>query len=394
MGRRAQFAASVSLVAAVVGVSIGTAAPVGETVRAGETAATPNSATSPAAPKLEPQTIRLDGVVLVSTASAEVTRRTADHLRGRLKQYRQFLPPRAELKTKDRAEIKIKLYGTSAAYRAAVAMYGLHVENPACYLWEPSLIFLGFDGAKYDDVLAAAEARSADLERKRVEAARRFADTKKEEAQRFQRDNVAAQVRHDISYRSQQEFNRAKAAAKQQQDEADEKNRKLFDEATDRLLALADHELFHAYVQTEVYSQADGGLPAWLDEGLAQLVEHAVRRDDALGFSVRAPALKQRLRDALKQGDPPTAASLIESHDKHYLLADRRETDAVRRRYLFAWALAQLLVETKRLTPRDGLDRYVVDHLDDPSAAFARFTKKSPAEFEKEWREFLTKVVK
>lgn len=269
----------------------------------------------------------------------------------------------------------------------------MRIDNPACYLWDSREILLGFDGAKYDDVLAAAEERSTKLKRERDEKARAFAAAQKEQEKRYRLENVAAKLRHDLSQRSKQAFLRSNAAAERQRLEAEEKNEKLFDEATARLLALADHELFHAYVQTEVYSQT-GGLPAWLDEGLAQLAENARRRGDALLVEVPAPALVQKLRLELKQGEPPTVASLLASTDKHYLTADRRETDEVRRRYLFAWALAQLLAETKRLTPRDGLDRYVAEVRTDPTAAFARFTQKSPTEFEAEWRAFLTKVVR
>jgi hypothetical protein len=380
MGRRALFAAFVGFAFFVP-------------AQGCETPATSTPSAPPAA-KAEPQTIRVDGLVLVSTASVDVTNRTAEHLRDRLKQYRKFLPPRAEKKTPAGDEITVRLFGTSAAYRSAAESRGLRIDNPACYLWESREILLGFDGARYDDVLAAAEERSAKLKQQRNAAARQFAAAQKAEEQRFRAENVAAQVRHDLSQRRKQAFQRSNAAAERERLEAEEKNEKLFGEATARLLALADHELFHAYVHAEVYSQADAGLPAWLDEGLAQLAENARQRGDALVVDVPAPALVQSLRLELKQGEPPTVAEILASTDKHYLVADRRATEAVRRRYLFAWALAQLLAETKRLTPRDGLDRYVVDLHHDPSAAFARLTRKSPAEFELEWREFLAKVVK
>lgn len=396
MGRRSRFAvslvaASVSPAAALVG-AFGVAVVQGADIPARPAAAISITAAIKPVLQAKQEAIRFDGIVLESTASSEVTQRAVDHLRGRLRQYRRFLPPRVELGAKDRAEITIRLHGTTAAYRAAVATYGLRVDNPACYLSEPNVILLGFDGAKYDDVLAAGEENAARLKRQRDEDARRFADTRKEEDERYRRDNVSAQFRHDLSLRRLKEFQRTKAEAERRRREAEDKNEKLFGDATDRLLALADHELFHAYVRTEVYPQVGGGLPAWLDEGLAQLVEHAEHRADGPIFDVRSSELAKRLRLELKQAEPPTVASLIASDDKHYLATDRRETDAVRRRYLFVWALAQLIVDTKRLVPRDGLDRYVADDRRDATAAFARFTKKSPAEFEVEWREYLAKI--
>ncbi|MCE9604550.1 MAG: hypothetical protein K8U03_06545 [Planctomycetia bacterium] len=355
---------------------------------------------------VEPTSIPADGIDLTSTASEAVTKRVAEHVRRQLVRYRAFLPPRLEpllasptrevsaSSSLERRELRIRLFGTLEAYRAEVAKRGLRVGNPACYIAVDHLILLGFDGAKFDDILSAAQERSKKIEEARVDTALRFAASQKEQELRFRRENVPDKERHDLLQRQNQEFQRSKAAAKRERKEADEKNEKLYDEATARLLALAAHELFHAYVEREVYPREHGGLPAWLDEGLAQFVENARWRNELPIVDAPAPELVKRLRDEAKNGEIPSVGSLLSLEGKHYLAGVAQGTDDVRRRYVFAWALVQLLAETKRLTPRESLDRYVENRNADPTTRFASFVKKSPAEFETEWRAYLAKLTR
>lgn len=364
----------------------------------------------------EPATVRADGIELTSTASATVTKPVAERIRRQLARYRAFLPPRtagapadaARLDTASR-ELRIRLYGTLVAYQAAVAERGLRVGNPACYLPAEHTILLGFDGAKFDDVLAASTESSAKAAEEKDVTARRFAESQKAEEKRFRSNNVPENVRKEILQRLKQDFQQANAAADRKQKEAEKLNQKRFDEATARLLALADHELFHAYVESEVYPRDRGGLPPWLDEGLAQFVEHARWRGDQPLVDTRPQELVRRLRDEMhgsKDGavEPMSVAGILALEGKHYLVGkgDASTTansavansDDVRRRYLFAWALVQMLAETKRLAPREALDRYVDDRESDPTARLAQWVKKSPTEFEAEWRTWLAKVVR
>jgi hypothetical protein len=253
---------------------------------------------------------------------------------------------------------------------------------------------LGFDGARFDGALAAARDNAEKLEQTKRDEARRFADAQKQEESRFKRENVAEAVRKDLSRRRWNDFRRGQAEFERRHKGAEEKNEQLLAEATDRLLALASHELFHAYVDGEVYPRNGAALPAWLDEGLAQLVEHARWRNDAPLLDPPPPALVRSLRAEKQLGEPPSVAEILGLEGKHYLVAEPEQTAEVKRRYVFAWALVQLLAETKRLQPRETLDRYVEDREPNPAKRLTRLTKKTPAEFETEWREHLARIVK
>lgn len=398
MGRRILSLTSLTLVAGLCGDGAFDIATdfvaTSQTARAGE-------------PKLDaaPKVARLidaGEIELVSTATADVTKRVAEHLRVQRNRYRLFLPPRSEVATGSTgggrsaspAALRVRLSGTLADYRAALAARGLRVENPACYVPAERLILLGFDGARFDGALAASRDNADKLEETKKDEARRFAALQKQEEARFKRENVAEAVRKDLSRRRWNDFRRAQADVERRHKGAEEKNEQLLTEATDRLLSLASHELFHAYVDGEVYPRSAADLPPWLDEGLAQLVEHALWRNDAPLFDPPPPALVRSLREEKKQGEPPSVAEILALEGKHYLVAEPEQTAEVRRRYAFAWGLVQLLAETKRLSPRESLDRYVADREPDPAKRLARLTKKTPAEFETEWREYLARIVK
>jgi len=398
MGRRILSLTSLTLAAGLCGERAFECAtdvhPAPQVARAGE----PKSNTAPrSAPAIDAGEIEL-----VGTATADVTKRVAEHLRLQHKRYQLFLPPRTGVaggSAGDAARdapkmLRVRLSGTLADYRSALAVRGLRVENPACYVPRERLILLGFDGARFDGALAAAHENAAKLKQAKDEESRRFAEAQKQEEARFKRENVAEAVRKDLSRRRWNDFRRSQADVERRQKGAEEKNEQLLAEATDRLLALASHELFHAYVDGEVYPRSSAALPPWLDEGLAQLVEHALWRNDVPLTVPPPPELVRRLRDEKKHGEPPSVAEILALEGKHYLVAEPEQTLEVRRRYLFAWALVQMLAETKRLTPRDALDRYVDDQEPDPAKRLARLTKKPPAEFETEWREYLARIVR
>jgi len=359
------------------------------------------SASPARAAEIEAKPSAVDEIALTSTASADVTARVAEHLRLQHRRYRTFLPPRtkpvAMVSTGSggpAAMLRVSLSGTLADYRAALGARGLTVENPACYVPNERLILLGYDGAKFDGALAAARENAAKLKQAKEDEARRFADTQNADDDRFRRENVAEADRKELKRRRWSVFRQAQAEAGRRHKAAEDKNEKLLADATERLLVLASHELFHAYIDGEVYPRSAAALPPWLDEGLAQFVEHAAWRNDGPVVDSSSTALKDRLKDALKRGEAPTVASILSLEGKHYLVTDPRQTDDVRGRYVFAWALAQLLAETKRLTPRETLDRYVDDRQSDPATRLAKLTKKSPADFEAEWRAYLARITR
>ena len=328
------------------------------------------------------------------TATKEIAADVGSRLAEQWKRYEKWLPPRL---TGEHAGPlpEVRLYQSLAEYRQALAERGAALENPAVYLRDANLILLGFDGDRYGASLKAARERVKKYDEETEALGRAFAAQQKADDERFRREKTPQNVRNEIVRRQASDFRKAQAAAAAARREADAANKKLFAEAADRLLAGASHELFHAYVATRLYPPAVDRLPAWLHEGLAQLVEHGRWRDERLLIDPPPPALLQRLKPAAGQTlELPSVRELVSSADVGFLAHDKRVTDDVRLRYLTAWSLTQYLASIGALERRERLDDYALDDRADSTARFERFAGRDTAAVEAGWHAYLRKWVK
>ncbi len=334
---------------------------------------------------------------LVATASPETTSRIAAHATLCFDRYARLWPPRAEPARLP----KILLCGTLDEYRAALAERGLRLANPACFLAAENLVLLGFDGAAAEADLQAGRERtarlSASLDRLRAEQARRVRD----DEDRFRREGTPAATRTDLKRRRLQAFQQAENEARQALRRADEANRTAFDRAAERLLTTAAHELFHAYAVNYVYPAERGALPRWLDEGMAQVVEHAAWSDAGPRFDPPPAELIRRVRAvrSLKPADGGEAFDLrrlLEAPPEEFLFDGAAQAAGARtaaeHRYLGAWSLVQFLVGRGELKPGDALDRYVADRQAAPAVRFERFAGRPLKTVEAEWRAWLERL--
>ncbi|MGC3965814.1 MAG: hypothetical protein QM775_00115 [Pirellulales bacterium] len=255
------------------------------------------------------------------TASKELRESVGKELTRDWARFEKFLPPRLTGDANGRL-LEVRLYRTLREYQQALAAQGVAVENPAVYLRDANLILLGFDGDRFDAALQAARQR-VDKRRDELKTLNvTFSALQKSEAQCFERENTPERVRDEIQRKRQSDFQKAKAAAAAAERAAEEANRKTYGEATDRLLAAAAHELFHAYVSTRLYPPNVDRLPAWFHEGLAQLVEHGRWRDDKLLIDPPPPELLQALKPgAGKPQELPNLRELLDAEGAGFLRA-------------------------------------------------------------------------
>ena len=159
--------------------------------------------------------------------------------------------------------------------------------------------------------------------------------------------------------------------------------------------------MFHAYAANYVYPADRGELPRWLDEGMAQVVEHAAWSDAGPRLDPPPAELLRRVR-AVRSLKPADAADafdlrrLLEAPPDEFLLDGAAHAAGARtaaeHRYLAAWSLAQFLLGRGELKAGDALDRYVADRQAAPAERFERFAGRPLKTVEAEWHAWLERL--
>ena len=307
-----------------------------------------------------------DQFVLVSAVPEDITRQAAVRLEQLSAALVRLLPPRRPAA----APTTVFLTGTPAEYQKLLGRAGAGpLANPAVYDPVAGRVVVGTD-------LADRVAKRADARRSH-QTQRGTIDTYEAEVRKLYR---AAPVELDRHLRTA-------VAQRQKLRDADKANDRRVDQAVERALTLLAHEAFHAYVATFLYPPAaGGGLPRWLDEGLAQIVETAVLEGGELRVGHADPARLERAKDAVAgRGEPLLpVAELVAGGGAAFLAKHADRTAAADRAYLTAWAMAMHLTFDRKLLAGDGFEAYRLAAAGDPVAAFERWTGRTLPEYERE----------
>lgn len=319
-------------------------------------------------------TLTIEGAV-----SEPVRKRIAEVLAARQKQLRAFWPERVAAER----PIRVELWGTLDAYRAAVSRRGAPIDNPACYFAADGVIVLGFDGLRFDASLRRTREQADRLRGELQKAERVLSDQLRADDARFALNGTPQAQRKRLKDDRRRAFDLEAARMQKEIDKADAENRQTLVDATARLADAAGHELFHAYVNARVYPPVRGGLPAWLNEGLAQIVEHA-SATAAIGKSLKPDAeLARRWKTEQGRGEAVDVHGLLSADEAKFLIHDANPPAEAGKYYLAAWAVAQALLNDGKLAPGPDLERFLSDQSGDPIMAFQRWTGQSPAEWER-----------
>jgi hypothetical protein len=306
---------------------------------------------------------------LISNARPEVVQFAAIHLEQVYAAYARTLPPRTG-KAKPKPTT-ILLAKSVADYRALAQKRGLALINPAFYDPARNEIVCGSDLDRLRD----------ELEEVRDEHARLRAAIK---------DRRAA-LRKAYGGKVPNELLVPLAEAEKRIAAAEAGNEAVFASVSRRLFQVLYHEAFHAYLSTFVYPTADGPLPHWLNEGLAQIFETAIVEAGELRVGHADPARRVAARSALRKGNLPKLTDLLRSGPAQFRVAHGSEKQVSDHYYLGSWALAFYLTFDRKLLGTPKLDAYVqaLKRDADPVAAFRTLVGQPLDEFEKEFRQSL-----
>src|SRR5439155_17665022 len=167
-----------------------------------------------------------------------------------------------------------------------------------------------------------------------------------------------------------------------------------FQDATTRLFQRLYHEAFHAYLASFVYPPGDAEVPRWLNEGLAQIFETAIVEAGELRVGPTDRERVRRVQELAHKGQLVPLADLLKSGPKQFLVQHATEQQISDRYYISSWALACYLTFERRLLAGKAMDRYVQASARgaEPAAAFRDFVGQPLSEFEKGFRDYLSRL--
>jgi hypothetical protein len=310
---------------------------------------------------------RYDGPAfrLESTADPTHTREAVVRLELVLEALEALVPPVVEA-----APFEVRLCGSEAEYRELQEGLDLRIENPACYLPGRRLLVAGSELSALvaqqqtaADLLDAARQTYADLEARGIPAARRA------EIVRLARRRWSRERGEDLARIE---------AARRENDAAVADARRRFD-------ARLAHEAWHAYADVRLRQPAAPGLPAWLDEGLAQVVETAPVEAGEIRLDAPDPERLARLQERLRTGGVPPIADLLTAGQAAFLAGHAGDDRAIA--YLVAWGLALDLAVTRPVLSRARIRELVAAGEDDSLAEFETLVGMPVDRYDRQWRE-------
>ena len=336
----------------------------------------------------EPWTYAADEFLLESTADPGVTREAALRLTQVFGALENLVPPMV-----DRGPpTQVRLCGTLAEYRAEQEALGIRVANPAFFVPARRLLVAGSDmSALVSQRRTAAEAnamaarRLEDLERRLGERLKALAaDLERQGMPTVQRADVVQKAR--ARWLLERDADVARIAA------ADRENEARVAAARRTFYARLAHEAWHAYAETRLRLPDTPGLPPWLDEGLAQVVESAPLEAGELRLDAADPGRLAALQALLRDGAAPPLAAILRAGADQFVAGHAGAAAASGRAYLVAWGLAfDLAVAEPLLTPRVVAALGRADG-GDPVARFEQLTGMPLDRFEPGWRRRITTV--
>lgn len=335
--------------------------------------------------------------VLESAAEESLVRRVVVRLEQTFAALEALLPAKSAADSPPL--LTVRLFDARQEYDEFLTGLGLRLDNPAFYSAERRFLAVGSDLKRLAAELAVAEETTRQL---RNDVSRLKSDLPQRLAQERRR-LLAAKASPVQAERTLQELrNKLRGeitALSRRVDAAERKNNAVFDDATSRLFHALRHEALHAWLELHAYPDERYAIPRWLHEGLAQVLEAGVMEDGALRLDAPHAEALAALKADLR-ASPLPLSEVLRGDPELFLVFHKGGVESARRHYAYAWGLAHYLAYERRLMNSDALEGYVrrPQHLsgsasrDDSVARFEEFVGGSLAEFEREWRDYVTRL--
>ncbi len=301
------------------------------------------------------QALRYEGdqFVLISGLREDATRSLAVRADQIFQAFQHWLPPTRQ----PRETIEIILFESLTSYSVYLKKIGLQVDNPAIYVPHANQVLIGSDLQSFQQRLELTQKQHAQLTAESEKKAASLSGELTALAKRLRDAGwPPAEITSEINARREawQRDYRQKLAQLKVADRRNEAMRQSLMDQTTRHLC---HEAFHAYIENFLYPQDEYDVPVWLNEGLAQLFEHAQFENQTFRIDQPPRELLTDLQARLKRDDGFSLQRMLQTEAGSFLLFENLHRSQLD--YDVAWGLAWYLVFQKQLLEAKNLERFV-----------------------------------
>lgn len=318
---------------------------------------------------------------LESMAGQPLTRLAIVRLEALLTAFETLVPPSAAPPPGRR--LTVRLCGSPAEYGRMQSEHGVGVANPAFYLPGRAILVAGGDvpvvlaqAELAADGLAATEQRQDDLDAEVTAGLQRLAD-------QFAAQGIPASQRAELLAKTRARWRREKGTVLARVERARRSNAARAASARGDFLTGLAHEAWHAYADLRL--APGGGLPPWLDEGLAQVFEGGLLEAGELRLDAPDAERITRLATLLEDRPPGVLAPLVAGDEAQFVVGRGHAAATSREAYLLAWGLAYDLAVGAPVLSAPALESLAASTTTGP-ARFARLVGMPLADFEAGWR--------
>jgi len=290
---------------------------------------------------------------LISYVNEDLTRTLAVRADQILQAFRHWLPPR----TQPEKRIEVVLFGANYQYSLYLQQRGLQISNPAIFLPESNCLLIGTDLGTFSDRLAVLDEHYQSV-RNQLQSEERKLQDHLNQLSRSLKDAAWPEDRIAVELQARKEaWNTRKTVSIEAMRRDDRQNKAQIDALLDQATRHLGHEFFHAYLQNFLYPYTEYHVPIWLNEGLAQLFEHAQFENGTFRIDHPPAVLLERLQDRLRtDGGECLRKMLLDQPQSSWVYQEMHERPLS---YEVAWGLAWYLVFQKDLFSDPGISKYV-----------------------------------
>ncbi|MHC2067126.1 DUF1570 domain-containing protein [Bremerella sp. T1] len=326
-----------------------------------------------------------DRFVLTTSLSEDMTRSLAVRVDQIFQAFEHWLPP----KRKPTHDIQIVVFHSLGSYSAYLKKIGLQIDNPAIYVPHTNQVLIGSDVGSFQDRLSVVQKQHERILQQWTEIEKQLPGDLNQLAKRLKEagwspNEIAPEVqaRREAWQRDyKQRLSQIKVTDRRNQATLDS----LMDQATQHLC----HEAFHAYVENYLYPQDEYEVPVWLNEGLAQLFEHAQFENGTFRIDLPPKELLSQLQARVERDNGMSLQRMLQTEAGSFLLFENLHR--ARLDYDVAWGLSWYLVFQKNLFAEDGLDRYVILRDESPPPVEETFGE-SISRLQADWVTFIRQL--